>query len=141
MVLHLTRGDVIDQRALLRRLADLQYKRNEIELARGTYRVRGDVIDIHPAESDEEALRVELFDDEIEAPVPLRPADRRGPAQGRRATPSSPRPTTPPRARPSLKAVEQIKVGAQGPARPGCATTTSWWRPSAWSSAPCSTWR
>ena len=67
MVLHLTRGDLIDQRALLRRLADLQYRRNEIELTRGTYRVRGDVIDIHPAESDEEAVRIELFDDEIEA--------------------------------------------------------------------------
>jgi len=67
MVLHLSRGDIIDQRALLRRLADLQYRRNEIELARGTYRVRGDVIDIYPAESDDEALRVELFDEEIEA--------------------------------------------------------------------------
>jgi len=67
MVLHLSRGDLIDQRAILRRLADLQYRRNEIELARGTYRVRGDVIDIHPAESDEEAVRIELFDDEIEA--------------------------------------------------------------------------
>jgi excinuclease ABC subunit B len=67
MVLHLNRGDLIDQRAILRRLADLQYRRNEIELSRGTYRVRGDVIDIHPAESDEEAVRVELFDEEIEA--------------------------------------------------------------------------
>jgi len=67
MVLHLSRGDIIDQRALLRRLAELQYRRNEIELARGTYRVRGDVIDIYPAESDDEALRVELFDEEIEA--------------------------------------------------------------------------
>jgi excinuclease ABC subunit B len=67
MVLHLTRGDIIDQRALLRRLADLQYRRNEVELHRGTYRVRGDVIDIYPAESEEEALRVELFDDEVEA--------------------------------------------------------------------------
>ncbi|MBK1718274.1 excinuclease ABC subunit UvrB [Thiocystis violacea] len=67
MVLILKRGDRIDQRAILRRLADLQYKRNEIELARGTYRVRGDVIDIHPAESDEEAVRIELFDEEIEA--------------------------------------------------------------------------
>ncbi len=67
MVLHLSRGDLIDQRAILRRLADLQYRRNEIELTRGTYRVRGDVIDIHPAESDEEAVRIELFDDEIEA--------------------------------------------------------------------------
>ena len=67
MVLHLSRGDLIDQRALLRRLAALQYRRNELELARGSYRVRGDVIDIYPAESDDEALRVELFDDEIEA--------------------------------------------------------------------------
>jgi len=67
MVLHLSRGDLIDQRAILRRLATLQYKRNEIELHRGTYRVRGDVIDIYPAESDDEAVRVELFDDEIEA--------------------------------------------------------------------------
>ncbi|MBK8636739.1 MAG: excinuclease ABC subunit B [Chromatiaceae bacterium] len=66
MVLHLSRGDRVDQRALLRRLADLQYKRNEVELHRGTFRVRGDVIDIHPAESDEEALRVTLFDEEIE---------------------------------------------------------------------------
>jgi len=67
MVLHLSRGDLIDQRAILRRLAALQYKRNEVELYRGTYRVRGDVIDIYPAESEAEALRVELFDDEIEA--------------------------------------------------------------------------
>ncbi len=67
MVLHLSRGEPVDQRAILRRLADLQYKRNEVELYRGTFRVRGDVIDIHPAESDEEALRVTLFDDEIES--------------------------------------------------------------------------
>ncbi len=67
MVLHLSRGDLIDQRAILRRLSALQYRRNEIELSRGSYRVRGDVIDIYPAESDDEALRVELFDDEIEA--------------------------------------------------------------------------
>jgi len=67
MVLHLSRGEPVDQRAILRRLADLQYKRNEVELHRGTFRVRGDVIDIHPAESDEEALRVTLFDDEIES--------------------------------------------------------------------------
>jgi excinuclease ABC subunit B len=66
MVLHLSRGERVDQRAILRRLADLQYKRNELELQRGTFRVRGDVIDIYPAESDDEALRVELFDDEIE---------------------------------------------------------------------------
>jgi excinuclease ABC subunit B len=66
MVLHLVRGDRIDQRAILRRLADMQYRRNELELQRGSFRVRGDVIDIYPAESSEEALRVELFDDEVE---------------------------------------------------------------------------
>ena len=67
MLLHLVRGDTVDHRAILRRLAELQYKRNEVELHRGTYRVRGDVIDIYPAESDDEAVRVELFDDEIES--------------------------------------------------------------------------
>ena len=67
MVLHLDRGDRLEQRSLLRRLADMQYTRNDIDFARGTYRVRGDVIDIHPAESDREGLRVELFDDEIES--------------------------------------------------------------------------
>ncbi len=66
MVLHLDRGDRVDQRGLLRRLAELQYKRNDMELARASYRVRGDVIDVFPAESEGEALRIELFDDEIE---------------------------------------------------------------------------
>ena len=67
MVLHLVRGERLDQRKLLRRLADMQYTRNELDLGQGTYRVRGDVIDIFPAESEREAVRVELFDDEIEA--------------------------------------------------------------------------
>jgi excinuclease ABC subunit B len=66
MVLHLDRGDIADQRTLLRRLAELQYKRNDIELKRGTFRVRGDVIDVHPADSEREAIRIELFDEEIE---------------------------------------------------------------------------
>ncbi|MCJ8167853.1 excinuclease ABC subunit UvrB [Atopomonas sediminilitoris] len=66
MVLHLDRGDKLDQRELLRRLAELQYTRNEMEFARATFRVRGDVIDVYPAESDYEAIRIELFDDEIE---------------------------------------------------------------------------
>ena len=66
MVIHLDRGDVTDQRTILRRLAELQYKRNDVELKRGTFRVRGEVIDVHPAESDREAIRIELFDDEIE---------------------------------------------------------------------------
>ena len=67
MVMHLDRGDKVDQRWMLRRLAELQYTRNETELRRATYRVRGDVIDIFPAESDRGAIRVELFDDEIES--------------------------------------------------------------------------
>jgi excinuclease ABC subunit B len=66
MVLHMSRGDLLEQRKLLRRLADMQYTRNEIDLQQGTYRVRGDVIDIFPAESEREAVRVELFDDRIE---------------------------------------------------------------------------
>ncbi|MCH8139963.1 MAG: excinuclease ABC subunit UvrB [Proteobacteria bacterium] len=66
MVLHLDRGDRIDQRYLLRRLAELQYTRNDMAFQRGTYRVRGGVVDIFPAESEKEAVRVELFDDEIE---------------------------------------------------------------------------
>ena len=67
MVLHLRRNDRLDQRTLLRRLAELQYSRNEIELHRGNYRVRGDVIDVYPAESERDAVRVELFDDEVES--------------------------------------------------------------------------
>ena len=67
MVLHLVRGDMVDQRSILRRLAELQYTRNEMDLRRACYRVRGEVIDIYPAESDREAVRVELFDDEIES--------------------------------------------------------------------------
>jgi len=66
MVLHLVRGDIIKQRDILRRLAEMQYTRNDTELRRATYRVRGDVIDVFPAESEEQALRIELFDDEIE---------------------------------------------------------------------------
>ena len=66
MVMHLSRGEIIDQRGILRQLAELQYTRNDIDFKRGTYRVRGDVIDIFPAESDELAIRIELFDEEIE---------------------------------------------------------------------------
>jgi len=67
MVLHLDRGERIDQRGLLRRLAELQYVRNDIDFSQGTYRVRGDVIDVFPAESERDAVRIELFDDEIES--------------------------------------------------------------------------
>jgi excinuclease ABC subunit B len=67
MVLHLVRGERVDQRHILRRLAELQYTRNDMELRRGTYRARGEVIDIYPADSERDAVRVELFDDEIES--------------------------------------------------------------------------
>ena len=66
MMLHLDRGEAINQRDVLHRLTELQYKRNDIDLSRGTYRVRGEVIDVHPADSDREAVRIELFDDEVE---------------------------------------------------------------------------
>ena len=67
MVLHLDRGDEVDQRTLLRRLAELQYQRNEVEFKRSMYRVRGDVIDVFPADSEKEALRIELFGNEIDS--------------------------------------------------------------------------
>jgi excinuclease ABC subunit B len=67
MVLHLVRGEMADQRVILRRLAELQYTRNEVELHRATYRVRGEIIDIFPAESEGQAVRVELFDDQIDS--------------------------------------------------------------------------
>ncbi|WP_392553020.1 excinuclease ABC subunit UvrB [Orbus wheelerorum] len=66
MILHLTKGTITDQRSILTRLAEMQYKRNDIGFNRGTFRVRGDVIDIFPADSDTLAVRVELFDDEVE---------------------------------------------------------------------------
>ena len=66
MLIHLSRGEIINQRDILRQLAELQYVRNDTDFRRGTYRVRGDVIDIYPADSEREAVRIELFDEEIE---------------------------------------------------------------------------
>ena len=66
MVVHLDRGDIINQRDLLRRLSSLQYTRNDLDFRRATFRVRGDTIDVYPADSDSEGLRIELFGDEIE---------------------------------------------------------------------------
>ena len=67
MKLHLVSGDMIDQRKILKRLVELQYTRNDLELRRGTYQIKGEIIDIFPADSEKEALRVELFDREIES--------------------------------------------------------------------------
>ena len=66
MMLHIRRGDILDQRDILRRLAELQYTRNDVAFERGTFRVRGEVIDIFPAESEKDAVRIELFDDEVD---------------------------------------------------------------------------
>ncbi|MGB2105554.1 MAG: DEAD/DEAH box helicase family protein, partial [Glaciecola sp.] len=66
MLLHFRQGDIMDQRDVLRRLAELQYVRNDISFERGTFRVRGDVIDVFPADSERLAVRAELFDDEVE---------------------------------------------------------------------------
>ncbi|WP_166424848.1 excinuclease ABC subunit UvrB [Paraglaciecola sp. 20A4] len=66
MLLHFRQGDIMNQRDILRRLAEIQYSRNDIAFERGTFRVRGDVIDIFPADSEREAIRVELFDEEVE---------------------------------------------------------------------------
>ena len=66
MLLHFRQGDIMNQRDILRRLAEIQYSRNDIAFERGTFRVRGDVIDIFPADSEREAVRVELFDEEVE---------------------------------------------------------------------------
>ena len=67
MILHLKRGDSINQRSILKRLAEMQYIRNDLELRRGTFRVRGDVIDVYPSESERLAIRIELFGDEVDA--------------------------------------------------------------------------
>jgi len=73
MVLHLSRGEVINQRSILRRLAEMQYSRNDMELRRGTYRVRGDIIDIFPGDEEARAIRIELFDEEVDSLCVLDP--------------------------------------------------------------------
>ncbi|MFC1739992.1 excinuclease ABC subunit UvrB [Pseudomonadota bacterium] len=73
MVLHMSRGEIIDQRRILRRLAEMQYSRNDMELRRGTYRVRGDIIDIFPGDEEAQAIRIELFDEEIDSICVLDP--------------------------------------------------------------------
>jgi excinuclease ABC subunit B len=109
MILHLVRGDRIDQRSMLRRLAELQYTRNELDLSQGTYRVRGDVIDIFPAESERDAVRVELFDDEIESLSYFDPLTGEVTRQVARLTVFPKTHYVTPRER-LLQAAEQIKV-------------------------------
>jgi excinuclease ABC subunit B len=86
MMLHLSQGEHIDQRAILRRLAELQYKRNDVALVRGCYRVSGDVIDIFPADSEKDVLRIELFDDIIERLTYIDPLTRNNKLEVKRAS-------------------------------------------------------
>ena len=67
MLLHIVQGDVLNRDDIIRRLVEMQYNRNELEFLRGTYRIRGEIIDIFPAESDQHAIRIELFDDEVDS--------------------------------------------------------------------------
>ncbi|MCL4121627.1 UNVERIFIED_CONTAM: hypothetical protein GTU68_046908 [Idotea baltica] len=110
MMLHLSRGDIVNQRDILRRLAELQYKRNDMAFERGTFRVRGEVLDVFPAESEHEAIRIELFDDEVER------ISKFDPLTGSIITKDMPRCTIYPKTHyvtpreKLLDAIEQIKV-------------------------------
>lgn len=110
MMLHLRRGDIVNQRDILRRLAELQYKRNDMAFERGTFRVRGEVLDIFPAESEHEAIRIELFDEEVER------ISKFDPLTGSIITKDMPRCTVYPKTHyvtpreKVLKAIEQIKI-------------------------------
>ncbi len=109
MILHLRQGEKLSQRDIIRRLTEMQYERNDIEFSRGVYRVRGDVIDVFPAENAEHALRITLFDDEIESLLLFDPLTGHGRQKLLRYTvyPSShyvtPRSTV-------LRAIEKIKL-------------------------------
>jgi excinuclease ABC subunit B len=140
MVLHMVRGERIDQRELIRRLTEMQYTRNETELRRGTYRVRGETIDVHPAESDAEALRIELFDGEIENLALFDPLTGEVLRRLPRYTvyPKSHYVTT---RRTVLEAIEAIKLELADRGWSSCTRRTSWSRRSGCSSAPSSTWR
>ena len=115
MVLHLTRGERIDQRTILRRLAEMQYKRNELDLSQGNYRVRGDVIDVYSRlKSERDAVRIELFDDEIESLSYFDPLTGEVDTACPPASPSSRNPTTSLHASACcLAAVDEIKDGVK----------------------------
>ena len=139
MVLHLVRGETVDQRFILRRLAEMQYARNEVELHRGTYRVRGEVIDVYPAESEKDAVRIELFDDEIEHLSHFDPLTGEVARRVPRLTIYPKSHYVTPRER-VLEAIEAIKEELIGASRRSAAKTSSS-RRNAWSSGPGSTSR
>ena len=139
MVLHLVRGAEVEERAILRRLAELQYTRNDIELHRASYRARGEVIDIFPAESESEAVRVELFDDRIDSLSFFDPLTGETLRKVARLTvyPKSHYVT---KRQTILDAIEAIKVDLAERLEELRGRASSW-RPSAWSSAHASIWR
>ncbi|TKB45999.1 excinuclease ABC subunit UvrB [Ferrimonas sediminicola] len=109
MLLHLRQGDIINQRDILKRLAELQYTRNDMAFERGTFRVRGEVIDIFPADSERHAVRVELFDEEIERITLFDPLTGALEKEVARATVYPKTHYVTPRER-VLEAIEQIKL-------------------------------
>ncbi len=113
MVLHLVRGDRMDGRRLLRRLADMQYTRNELDLRQGTFRVRGDVVDIFPAESERDAVRVQFFDEEIQSLAHFDPLTGEVRREVPRLTVFPSTHYVTPRER-LLAAVDEIKIELQG---------------------------
>jgi excinuclease ABC subunit B len=132
-------GDKVGQRDLIAQLIRMQYSRNDVDFSRGSFRVRGDTIDIFPAEHSELALRVELFDDEIETLSLLDPLTGRVRQKIPRFVIYPKSHYVTPRER-VLAAVETIKIELRERVAQFVGTA-SWWKPSAWSSAPASTWR
>ena len=140
MVLHLVRGDRMDHRQLLRRLADMQYTRNELDLRQGTFRVRGDVVDIFPAESERDAVRVQFFDEEIESLAFFDPLTGEVLRKVPRLTVFPSTHYVTPRERLLARGRrDQGRVARRG--LRSCAPRTSWSRRSDSSSARCSTSR
>jgi excinuclease ABC subunit B len=139
MVMTLRTGDKLGQRDVIAQLIRMQYQRNDMETSRGKFRVRGDTIDVFPAEHSELAIRIELFDDEIESLQLFDPLTGRMRQKIPRFTvyPSSHYVT--PRDK-VLAAVETIKIELAERSKSWWAWA-SWWRRSAWSSAPALTWK
>ncbi len=136
----LSLGEHIDQRQLIRHLTDLQYARNEFELTRGAFRVRGEVVDVFPAEVGHRGVAHRAVRWRYREADPVRPADRRDDAQ----PPALHRLSEDPlrhhaRARAQRRRYDQGR--AQGTAGSAVRAKTSWWKHSAWRSAPSSTWR
>ena len=140
MVMTLRVGDKMGQRDMIAQLVRMQYQRNDMDFARGKFRVRGDTIDVFPAEHSEMAIRIELFDDEIESLQLFDPLTGRIRQKIPRFTvyPSSHYVT--PRDQ-VLAAVETHQDRAGASASRNWWRRASWWRRSGWSSAPGSTWK